>query len=236
MSSSAAPCIVVPRAMRAVMSRDRQEATNRLARLSRSPSPPVTAPCTCVYSCGREYPCASTRASGTALNRIRERPATYLDALVHTHASRLTYIRVKGAERVVSERANLHANALRIRHETRRDQRRESRPVNRATHYHKCAPARPTRKSVSQIARVGLCHLPTALFLSRSSSSRTERIGWMETSRPSTLFHLRLRYRSVPTSAFLLQSSRIVIRLSRVYRILFGSNDFSELSLLVTPR
>lgn len=35
-----------------------------------------------------------------------------------------------------------------------------SRPVNRATHYHKCpSRARPTRKSVSQITRVGLCHL-----------------------------------------------------------------------------
>jgi len=35
-----------------------------------------------------------------------------------------------------------------------------SRPVNRSTHYHKCPRrARPTRKSVSQIARVGLCHL-----------------------------------------------------------------------------
>jgi len=37
---------------------------------------------------------------------------------------------------------------------------RASSPVNRATHYHKCPRrARPTRKSVSQIARVGLCHL-----------------------------------------------------------------------------
>lgn len=40
---------------------------------------------------------------------------------------------------------------------------RASRPVNRATHYHKCPHrARPTRKSVSQIARVGLCHLSPA--------------------------------------------------------------------------
>lgn len=77
--------------------------------------------------------------------------------------------------------------------------RRESRPVNRATHYHKCPrdAARPTRKSVSQIARVGLCHLPTVSFyrgllptracpskLTRRSSDETE-------SRPSDLLRLR---------------------------------------------
>lgn len=190
-----------------------------------------------MYSCGREYPCASTRASGTALNRIRERPATYLDALVHAHAHARaralvsTHVRtpVKGAERVVSERANLHANALRTRHETRRDQRGESRPVNRATHYHKCTPARPTRKSVSQIARVGLCHLPTALFLSRSSSSRTPRIGWMETSRPSTLFHLRLRYRSLPPPPPPPIFEDCVIRLLSV-RLSYIIRQFSDLS------
>jgi len=51
---------------------------------------------------------------------------------------------------------------------------RLSRPVNRSTHYHKCPRrARPTRKSVSQIARVGLCHLsrPGPLALLRDARS-----------------------------------------------------------------
>jgi len=53
-----------------------------------------------------------------------------------------------------------------------------SRPVNRSTHYHKCPRrARPTRKSVSQIARVGLCHLsrPGPLALLRSALLRDAR-------------------------------------------------------------
>lgn len=123
------------------------------------------------------------RASGTALNGIRERTA----ACLHSHrlSRREEKIRVRCVTHVYSythiwSRARICTCTRRI-HATQSGaaMRPESRPVNRATHYHKCPRAgdRPTRKSVSQIARVGLCHLPTSLCLSRASPDTTVSLG-----------------------------------------------------------
>lgn len=79
---------------------------------------------------------------------------------------------------------------------------RASSPVNRATHYHKCPRrARPTRKSVSQIARVGLCHLSPPARSPATAPPRcvrlvsTERSARSDRARSSLLPHERLEWR-----------------------------------------
>lgn len=109
---------------------------------------------------------------------------TYYTNSIHTHTPAIECIE---RARANSQREFIRARVVYMRRDAaRHNQRRESRPVNRATHYHKCprAGVRPTRKSVSQIARVGLCHLPTVSFyrvhlLTRSCPSTShKRDGW----------------------------------------------------------
>lgn len=72
-------------------SRERQEATNRLVRLSRCPCPRVR-PYMCVHAC------ALVRASGTALSRIRERSNVCRERVLadtRTHAQARPRIRVR---------------------------------------------------------------------------------------------------------------------------------------------
>lgn len=82
---------------------------------------------------------------------------------------------------IASDFASMYAGKSLTTHSERRCTHshvwRASSPVNRATHYHKCPRwARPTRKSVSQIARVGLCHLsPPARSLVTAVHSSTMR-------------------------------------------------------------